>query len=230
MRIVICEDHWLLLEALSTALASTGFIVEAATTTPDDAVRAVALHDPDLLLTDVSFPLGSGLDAAREVITRHARTKVVMITGSDAMEPLLEALEIGVHGYIRKDQKIANIGRALERAASGDVAVDQGLLRRLTRGGRPAAVRSRTPLETLTPRERHVLGLLVEGLCTAEIVTSLGITHSTARTHVQSILSKLGVHSRLQAVAMLADEVGLDFANDENGSSTIPADARVHTR
>jgi two-component system, NarL family, nitrate/nitrite response regulator NarL len=228
MRIVICDDHWLLLEALSTALATHGFVVEAATTTPAAAVRAVALHDPDLLLTDVTFPEGDGLDAARSVIEHHPRTKVVMITASDAMEPLLEALEIGVHGYVRKDQKIANIARVLEQAARGEVAVDQGLLRRLTRGNSRTA-RVRTPIDGLTPRERHVLGLLVEGLSTSDIVAALDITHSTARTHVQSILSKLGVHSRVQAVAMLADEVSNSLGDDVHEALKTAAGSRVHT-
>jgi two-component system nitrate/nitrite response regulator NarL len=65
MRIVLCEDHRLLLEALATALAQHGHVVEAAVTNPVDAVRAVERHDPDVLLTDLSFPVGSGLDAAR---------------------------------------------------------------------------------------------------------------------------------------------------------------------
>lgn len=228
MRIVICDDHWLLLEALASALADSGFVIEAATTTPADAVRAVALHDPDLLLTDVTFPDGDGLDTARHVVTHHPRTKVVMITASDAMEPLIEALEIGVRGYVRKDQKIATIARVLEQTARGEVAIDQTLLRRLTRAATSSPVRPRTPIDALTPRERHVLALLVEGLSTAEIVVALDITHSTARTHVQSILSKLGVHSRLQAVAMLADEAGT-ISEDIHASLRTAAGSRVHS-
>jgi len=200
MRVVLCEDHWLLLEAMATALAEHGFVIEAATRTPADAVRAVALHDPDVLLSDVGFADGSGLDAARHVMAHHPRTKVVMVTGSDALEPLVEALEIGVAGYIRKDQRIEGIASLLTRAVRGQPAIDETMLRRLSRRPLPSP---RSPLDNLTARERHVLGLLVEGLTTTEIVDALSISHSTARTHVQSILSKLGVHSRLQAVALV---------------------------
>jgi len=207
MRIVICDDHRLLLEALATALAGQGYIVEAATTTPAEAVRAVALHDPDLLLIDVTFPVGSGLDAARQVIAHHPRTKVVMITGTESTEPLVTALEIGVSGYTRKDQRVEAIARVLELAASGELAIDRELLRGVRSTTRPA--RQRTALDDLTPRERHVLGLLVDGMNTNEIVTQLGVSQSTVRTHVQNIFAKLGVHSRLQAVAALATDGSL---------------------
>jgi two-component system, NarL family, nitrate/nitrite response regulator NarL len=207
MRIVICDDHLLLLEALSTALAARGFVVEAATTTPDDAVEGVALHDPDVLLTDVSFPTGSGLEAAREVMRRHPRTKVVLMTGSDAPEPLVEALDIGVAGYTRKDQRVDRFAEVLHAVGRGETAVDKGLLRRLSRQPRPGPP---SPLDALTPREREIGELLVDGLDTTQMVQTLGITYSTTRTHVQSILFKLGVHSRLQAVAVLSTAIGRD--------------------
>ena len=73
MRLVICDDHQLLLEALATALAGHGMTIEATVDSPLEAVRAVALNDPDILLTDLSFPEGSGLDAAREVARPPSR-------------------------------------------------------------------------------------------------------------------------------------------------------------
>ncbi len=205
MRIVICDDHQLLLEALATALASRGYTVEAVVTTPIDAVQAVALHDPDVLLLDVMFPGAQGLWAAREVIAEHRRTKVVMITGSEAFEPLVEALEIGVAGYTRKHQPISEIATIIEAAHRGEPAVDPGLLRRLKNP--PTRIpRQRLAVDALTLRERQVAELLASGLDTDQIVRRLGVSQSTVRTHVQNILSKLGVHSRLQAVAKLSGE------------------------
>ena len=113
MRLVICDDHQLLLEALATALAGHGMTIEATVDSPLEAVRAVALNDPDILLTDLSFPKGSGLDAAREVIAHHPRTRVVVLTGSEQPEPLMEALEIGVSGYLAKDRPIDALARSL---------------------------------------------------------------------------------------------------------------------
>lgn len=218
MRIVICDDHRLLLEALATALAGQGYIVEAATTTPDEAVRAVALHDPDLLLIDVMFPVGSGLDAARQVLAQHPRTKVVMITGTESVEPLVAALEMGVSGYTRKDQRVEAIARVLDLAARGELAIDRELLRGV-RSTTMSVPQRRTALDDLTPRERHVLGLLVNGMSTKEIVQRLGVSQSTVRTHVQNIFSKLGVHSRLQAVAALATDGSLKGTDGAYGTA-----------
>jgi len=202
MRIVVCDDHRLLLEALSNALALQGFTVEAATSAPSEAVAAVRLFDPDLLLIDLAFPDGDGLTAVRDLARSHPRTRVVIITGSDDPAPLLEAMKIGVAGYVRKDQHLDGIVAALRQAANGEPSIDKTLLRRLgsATNGHP---RDRPVVERLTHQERVVLGCLADGLETLEIVSRLGISNSTVRSHIQSILSKLGVHTRLQAVALL---------------------------
>lgn len=219
MRAVICDDHRLLLEALATALAGHGYTIEATATTPADAVRAVATYDPDVLLIDVMFPVGSGLEAARQVLREHPRTKVVMITGTESVQPLVEALEMGVAGYMRKDQRVDAIARVIERAVSGEVAVDPDLLRSVRSTSRFVS-HDRTALDDLTARERHVLSLLVKGMNTKEIVQQLGVSQSTVRTHVQSIFAKLGVHSRIQAVAAL----GADPSLADTGQADVAAE------
>ncbi len=205
MRIVVCDDHRVLLEALSHALTTRGYVVEATASTPAEAVAAVKLHDPDLLLVDVSFPDGNGLDAAREVMSHHPRTRVVILTGSDDAATAMEAARIGVAGYIRKDQRLAAIAEALCRAAAGEPWVDATALKRL-RSTQSNATAPRHPVDELTRQERVVLAMLEEGLSTAEIVRRMGIGTSTVRSHIQAILTKLGVHSRVQAVAMVSHE------------------------
>jgi two-component system, NarL family, nitrate/nitrite response regulator NarL len=217
MRLVICDSHRLLLEALSTALSARGWTVEATATTPEDAVQAVRLHEPDMLVTDVDFADERGLDAIRLVADRHPATKIVVLTGLDSPDVVRAALEIGVAGYTRKDRSLRAIVDALERVGTGGVAIDSGLLRRLAVRSRAVRSSTHTMFGSLTPRERRVLELLVDGQNTAEIVAELHISDSTARTHVQSILSKLGVHSRLQAVALLHREV----TNREEHASAV---------
>lgn len=202
MRIVICDDHRLLAEALATAVARAGHTVEAVVWTPAEALAAVERHRPQVLLLDLTFADGSSLDAAREVVARHPQTRTVVLTGSDCVRPLQEALEIGVAGYLRKDGRIDQMLAALERCARGEQVVDETLMRRLERS-ELASNRSRLLFGDFTPRERAVVLLLQEGLNTAEMVLRLGISESTVRTHVQAILSKLSVHSRIQAVALL---------------------------
>lgn len=205
MRIVICDDHQLLVAGMALALADLGHVVEAAVTTTAEAVHAVTLREPDALLVDLSFPEGSGLDVARHVARHHPRVKVVILTGADDPRSLSDALAIGVAGFIRKGQPMAAIADALERAAAGEFVADRELLMALReqQTSSKADRASLAPLDTLTEREHHVIRLMSRGLSTAEMATTLDVTASTVKTHVQSIFVKLQVHSRLQAVAVL---------------------------
>lgn len=219
MRLVLADDHRLLLEALATALADFGYTIEAAVSTPAEAVRAVDLHDPDVLLIDVSFPGATGLDAARRVRASHPRTKVVMITGTTDLAPLEEALRIGVEGYLRKARRVEEIAAVLETVAAGETSYDRDLLNERRRA-EPHVPRQRGAVPELTPRETHVLRLLVDGLSTKEIVREMGVSQSTVRTHVQNIFAKLGVHSRLQAVALLDANGTIALAGGRRGART----------
>jgi DNA-binding NarL/FixJ family response regulator len=205
VRVVVCDDHRLLLEALTRALQLKGITVEAATWRPSEAVEAVGRLRPDVLLIDLGFPEGDGLTAAREVMQRFPATRVVILTGSVDPAFVLEADRLGVAGYVGKDERLEAIVAALGRAVQGNGSVDKARLRRLE-AGQPTGQRS--VIDTLTTQERVVLTCLADGLSTSEMVVRLGISQTTVRSHIQAILSKLGVHSRLQAVALLHDEDG----------------------
>lgn len=200
----MCDDDRLLVESLAHALKLKGFTVEAVTSTPPEAVAAVRRLRPDVLLIDLGFPEGSGLDAAREVRRTYPETRVVILTASEDPGSLLEADKLGLAGYVGKDQRLDGIVEALRRAADGVGRVDKAQLRRLE-GTRDRAAGQLSVLDKLTAQEQVVLGCLGDGLSTSEIVTRLGISHTTVRSHIQAILAKLGVHSRLQAVAVLKD-------------------------
>jgi len=136
----------------------------------------------------------------------HPRTKVVLLTGSDDREPVRRALELGVAAYIRKDQKMGRMLGVLERVGRGEPAFDDVRVRGLA----PvvAVPGPRQPVDDLTPREWDIAHLLEQGLSTLEIMVCLGVSKSTVRSHVHTILAKLGVHTRVQAVARLADVNG----------------------
>jgi DNA-binding NarL/FixJ family response regulator len=203
MRIVICDDHQLMVEGLKAAVTRAGHTVEAVALTPAKGVAAVARCRPDLLLLDLSFPDGDSLDAVAAVLTHHPATKVVVLTGSEDLEPVRAALDLGVAGYLRKDQRIDGIIDGLERSARGERIVDDTLMVRMSRPvGRPGW---RGAVIELTPRERDIATLLRAGLNTTQMVDQLGIRESTVRRHVQTLLAKLCVHSRIEAVACLSD-------------------------
>ncbi len=204
MRIVICDDHRLLLEALTRALTIRGFTVEASVSTPQDAVAAVERLRPKVLLLDLGYPNGDGAATAHEVMTRFPDTRVVIITGSSEAAAVQEAARLGVAGFVLKSERLDVIVTALRRAAAGEGRVDRSQLRSLDAGSLDADRGSE--VDRLTAQERVVLRCLADGMSTAEIVARLGISPTTVRSHIQSILSKLGVHSRIQAVALLRDD------------------------
>jgi len=203
MRIVVCDDDRLLLEALARALELHGFSVEARVSTSREAVAAVRRLEPDVLLIDLGLPDGDGLSAAREVTRHHPTTRVVILTASEEPAAVAEADRLGLAGYVGKDQRLERVVEALHKAAEGKGRVDRDLMRRYA--DNRASVTEPSPLEKLTAQERVVLDCLGNGLSTSEIVTHLGIGHTTVRSHIQAILDKLDVHSRIQAVAVLHD-------------------------
>jgi two-component system nitrate/nitrite response regulator NarL len=203
MRLVVCDDHALLLESMEIALAGHGHEVVALARDPEEAVHAVVLHDPDICLLDVNFPGGTSVSTVARMREVAPRTKVVMLSGDSAPELVARAVEAGAAGFVRKGESIARLVEELELALEGHLAVEPGLLQRALR----SKDRREDPLwavSYLTDREWQVLRCIVDGHTTAQIANLLGVRGSTARTHVQNVLTKLGVHSRLQAAALVA--------------------------
>lgn len=203
MRLVLCDDHQVLLEALSVALGNVGVDVIAAVSTPSEAVEAVHTLQPDACLLDLSFPDESGLDAIGPICLAGPDTKVVVMSALTDGRVVAEAMASGAHGFIGKERPITAVVNALQRALEGQVAVEPGLLKEVLRPADPAD----DPLwvlRFLTVREWEVMRCIMAGQTTPEIAAELGIQRSTARTHVQNLLTKLGVHSRLQAAALMS--------------------------
>jgi len=202
MRLLVCDDHRLLLEALSMALADKGHLVVATALDPDQAVEAAREHQPDVCLLDVNFPSGNGLSAIRRIHDVSANTKVVILSGTANAGLVADAIAQGAQGFVGKEKPIGVVIEAVQLASQGYLAVDPLLLQAALR----PRVHSDDPLwvlKFLTEREWQVMRCLIDGLSTQEIANRLCVQRSTARTHVQNLLIKLGVHSRLQAAALL---------------------------
>jgi two-component system, NarL family, nitrate/nitrite response regulator NarL len=201
MRLILCDDHLVLAEALAAALAARGHQVLAVTPTPDTAVEAVRTHEPDICLLDLSFHgQRSGLDAARAISALHIHTKVVVLSGISDPDALGEAVELPIAGFIRKDQNVDEIARALDVIAAGSIPIAPPL-RRSAPSRRPRP-RPLDPMDELTTREREVVGRIVNGESTKHMAEAMNITPDTVRSYVKNILAKLGVHSRLQVAAI----------------------------
>lgn len=202
MRLLVCDDHKLLVDALSMALNNTGHTVVATALDPDEAVEAAREHQPDACLLDVNFPQGNGLSAIRRIHEVSLGTKVVILSGSLSRVVVADAIAQGAQGFVGKEKPIGAIIDALELARQGHLAVDPLVLRDALN---PRA-QDDDPLWVLkfvTEREWEVLRCIMDGLSTQQMADQLGVHRSTARTHVQNLLTKLGVHSRLQAAALM---------------------------
>ena len=223
MRLVLCDDQRILCEALATALEEHDHQVLAVTTTATAGVTAVAAHHPDICLLDLCFPdAEDGLDAARAIAQHHPGTKVLVLSGISDPQMLSEAMDIGIAGLIPKDQDVDQIADALDVIAAGGAVFDAGLHRGVTssvHGKRPTH-----PLETLTPREREILARIVDGQSTKQMARAMSLTTGTVSMYARNVLTKLGVHSRLQAAA-LASREGLLRSGEAWPSPLGPSDA-----
>jgi two-component system, NarL family, nitrate/nitrite response regulator NarL len=214
MRLILCDDHVMLAEALAVALAGWGHEVLAVTSTPATAVAAVRSHQPDICLLDLHFHgEQSGLDAVRAISGLGNDTKVVLLSGISDPDTLCAAVELPVAGFIRKDQNVGEIARALDLIAAGDVLIAPGLRRSTTsRRRRP---RPPNPMDELTAREQEVVGRIVDGESTRQMAAAMNITPDTVRSYVKNVLAKLGAHSRLQIAAIASR--GRNSANGPAG-------------
>jgi DNA-binding NarL/FixJ family response regulator len=203
MRLVLCDDNKILCDALRMALDRRGHLVVATANTTVLGIAAVAAHRPGACLLDLRFPdPPDGLEAARVIRQRYPRTAVLILSGFVDQAVRAEAVRIGVAGFLRKDQNVDHVTDALGVIAAGGEIFDSVLTAR----GRPAGRPPDCPAYLLTPREREVLGRMVAGQSTVQMSHEMKIEVSTLRTYVKNVLTKLGAHSRLQAVAVATRE------------------------
>lgn len=204
--VLIVDDHPLTREALSALLGREGFEVVATAMSGLEAIEYAAAAQPDLVLLDLAMPDMDGLTALPAIRERCPRSEVVVLTASDSEEALLAAIRGGASGYLLKTEPPNQIAAFLRGVARGDAALSGGIARRLLErvrdGGKPAGVPD-SIAQVLSAREVEVLLLLDERLGTDEIAERLFISEHTVRSHVKSLLRKLGVSSRREALYRL---------------------------
>jgi two-component system, NarL family, nitrate/nitrite response regulator NarL len=208
--LVIGDDHSVFLDAMSTVLVQRGYRVTAARSVPD-TIETVRRLQPDVCLIDRHFAGDDGIAAIAPMLAASGHTKVLVLSADPDAAGIRQALHEGAAGYLHKTRGVSALTRAIERVQRGEVVVD------VPKPSPARAPRRHDDMQRLaaflTARERECLGLLVEGLDTAGIATKLGVSQATVRTHVQSLMTKLGVHSRLEAASYavryrLLDDMG----------------------
>lgn len=202
--VVIVDDHRMFAESLGRLLSSEPDIEVAATVADAAGVRsAIERHHPRVVLLDNGLPDADGTDVAAQIKQQDPAAMVVMITGSADDRVLLAAIDAGCSGFLTKDRASDEVAQAVRHAAAGDVVIPPALLARLL----PKMNRAHRGLGAdLSPRELEVLHLLATGATNRAIADQLFLSVNTVRNHVQQILQKLGVHSKLEAVATAVRE------------------------
>lgn len=196
LRVLLCDDERLLTELLCQAVAQAGMRVVATATDARSGLAQLERHRPDVAVVDLRFPGGEdGLWLAAEARARGLPARVLLLTATP--DAVVDAWTPGlVHAVLDKVAGLDLVVEAIARAGDGDPAAVPG---RCEHADGPASLVAGR-LRFLTPREREVLDGLREGAGTAELAHRLGVSVSTTRSHVQSVLHKLGVHSRVAAV------------------------------
>ena len=207
-RILIVDDHPLTREALSSLLGAHGFDVCGCASDGAQAILEAARLRPDVVLLDLSMPGLDGLGALPRLREAAPDSEVVVLTASGTEENLLAAIRAGAAGYLLKTEPPERIAAFLDGVVNGDAALSGTVARRLLEqvrhgNGRGVGVPD-SIAATLSARELEVLLLLDEHLGTDEIAKRLFISEHTVRSHVKSLLRKLGVSSRREALDALA--------------------------
>jgi two-component system, NarL family, response regulator LiaR len=199
IRVMIVDDHRVVRSGLKTLLATVDDLkVVAEASGGEEAVRLCAELKPDVVLMDLVMPGMDGIAATRAIRAACPGTNVVALTSFGDQERVQGALKAGAIGYLLKDVSDVELVAAIRNAAAGRPTLAADAQRALIQ----AATSPKPPGWDLTEREREVLGLMVKGMSNDEIAGRLTVRPSTAKFHVGNVLSKLGVATRTEAVAL----------------------------
>jgi two-component system, NarL family, response regulator DevR len=196
-RVLIVEDHQVVAEGLAALINDQKDmkVVGQAGTVADSIAQAAELK-PDLVLVDFRLTDGTGADAATAIRQLRPETKLIFLTREDSEAARFAALEAGASGFIHKSRAAQDVVDAIRTVADGgNLFTPRGIAQLISNRREIEA-----QLDRLTTREKEVLRLMAEGIASRDIASKLGISYTTVRTHIRSLGSKLGVHSKLEAI------------------------------
>ncbi|UCD43515.1 MAG: response regulator transcription factor [Chloroflexota bacterium] len=204
ITVSMIEDHQILVDSLSLMLryeSDIDFLGSASSIS--NGHNLIKETTPDVLLLDVGLPDGNGLDLIPEINAISPDTNIVVLTSLSDETTLMRVIDSGISGFVSKNSELSELMETIRKAADGEIVMPtsllMGLLMRLPRD-KAAAYQEDKGWERLTMREHEVLELLAAGKSGNEIAEELHIAPLTVRTHIRNLMSKLGVHSRLEAV------------------------------
>ena len=207
--VLIVDDHRMFAESLARLLSDEdGIDVVGLAATASEAVDLATRLHPRVVLMDYKLPEQDGVAITAEIKQRDPEVMVVMLTGLTDERILLDAIEAGCSGFLTKDRAAAEVADAVRAAAAGEALISPALLARLL----PKLNRTHREVGAdLTDREREILRHLARGSSNKVIASELYLSVNTIRNYIQSVLKKLGAHSKLEAVATAVREGIIDY-------------------
>jgi DNA-binding NarL/FixJ family response regulator len=208
IRVLIVDDQPLVRSGLRMIVTTREeFSVVGEATQGLEAVEMVKQLTPDVVIIDIQMPILDGVEATRRITALPNPPKILVLTTFERDDYLHEALRAGASGFLLKNSPPERLLDALAIVASGDSLVDPAMTRRLIDAmGTRLPANSAAALKALTDREEEVLRLIAKGFSNAEIAEALFIGESTVKTHVSSILVKLNLRDRVQAVVFAYEQ------------------------
>lgn len=218
LRVLLADDQILFRQMMVETLSEEPDIeVVGEAADGQEAFDLCRRLSPDILLLDISMPRMDGIEATRRIVAEMPAVKVVILTAFDEDLYIFDLIEAGATGYLLKDSPTEQVVRAVRAAASGESLIQPSIANKILHATRRLLEREklqtsvqREGFETLTEREREVLGLVGRGLNNREICDTLFISEATVKTHVTNILSKMRFRDRVEAV-LFAVQAGLSL-------------------
>src|SRR5206468_2911257 len=206
LRVLVVDDHEMFSEALALLFTrEPGIELVAALPAGEEAAARCREEASDAVLMDVDLPGIDGIEATRRIREASPSTRVVVLTAMENPSLIISAMAAGACGYMSKTRAADDLVNVVRRAASGEIVMADDelpiVIDKLRMGREPAMI-AELALRRLTARETEILRALASGETTGEIADDLRISPLTVQSHVKSILAKLGVHSKIEAVTM----------------------------
>jgi len=193
IRIVLVDDHPLVLEGISARLSEEGDIqIVGTASNGKEALDMIKAEKPDVVLMDVSMPVMDGLEAMEHLAQDHPSVRVLILSMHDDHEYIMRLMKLGAAGYVLKDVASDELITAIRTVSIGDTYISSRASERLFRSAEINPIRTES---VLTKREITVLTMLAEGQCNKEIANFLELSVRTVEAHRQNIKSKLGIHT-----------------------------------
>jgi DNA-binding NarL/FixJ family response regulator len=209
IRILVADDHPVVREGLISMLETQpDFRVVGEAENGSQVIRRIPSKKPDIVLMDLEMPDTDGVEALRQIRSEYPDVDVIVFTAFDTDDRILSAVQAGARGYILKGSPRAELFEAIRVVNAGGSLLQPVIASKLLNHIREPDSRDPSLIDPLTDREMEVLNLLGQGLPNKEIASRLVITERTVKFHVSSILGKLGVGNRTEAVTTAA-QLGL---------------------